>query len=27
LASTPAAFAGLFGEPLPGKQIVRLEAD
>jgi len=26
LASTPAAFAGLFGEPLPGKQIVRLEA-
>jgi len=25
LASTPAAFADLFGEPLPGKQIVRLE--
>lgn len=26
LTSTPAAFAGLFGEPLPGKQIVRLDA-
>lgn len=25
LAATPAAFAGLFGEPPPGKQIVRLE--
>jgi NADPH:quinone reductase len=25
LAGTPAAFAGLFGEPPPGKQIVRLE--
>lgn len=25
LAATPAAFAGLFGDPAPGKQIVRLD--